>query len=245
MTAMPIFDDPTAHGDAAAPPGSRRTAGGGVVVTSPRRPSPLPRPEPAPDAWGPLVEAARREAVVLGHGRVGTEHLLLAVVRAGGEVGRAFGLRRAGIAMIAAACAQGPVPGELVAPDGAPALSAAAAAALTRATRRAGARRRPLGQVDLALALLTAGRSATLLVSLGVDREDLADVLTREDLDVPGASSARVDVRVPAPTPVGTVAPVALLLPTAAGGEVTAPLRIGPPPGSPARRGCARLDVPA
>ena len=210
---------------------------------------------PPDDVLVGLVESARREVAVLGHGRVGTEHLLLAVVRAGGEAGRALGLRRAGAAVIATACADGPVPGALVAPDGAPGLSAAAAAVLERARRRGAARGRPCRPTDLALALLDTGRSARLLAELGVDRDDLADVLGREDLDLPATSTARGDVRpdVPAPTPVGTLPAVALMLPgtptVPAGGAVTAPLRIGPPPGSPARRAArarrVRLDLPA
>ncbi len=242
-------------------------------MTADRRPSPVPRrtpgARPAPDdatAFGQgcldepresddapraegdlprLVEAARREAEVLGHGRVGTEHLLLAVVRAGGEVGRAFGLRRADAAALAAACADGPAPEALLSPDGSPALSVAAAGALARARGRATVRGRPPVPVDLALALLAAGRSATLLTGLGVDRDDLADVLAREDLDLPEVRPVRADVRpeVPAPTPVGTLPAVALMVPggplraptPVAAGAVTAPLRIGPPPGSPAR----------
>jgi hypothetical protein len=47
------------------------------------------------DALATVVDAARREVAVLGHGRVGTEHLLLAVVRVGGEVGRRVGALRA------------------------------------------------------------------------------------------------------------------------------------------------------
>ncbi|NMO93612.1 Clp protease N-terminal domain-containing protein [Actinomycetospora sp. TBRC 11914] len=288
MTATPIFDDLRTQ-DRAVPGPSRRTDGGGVVGGA-RRPSPTKRRtvSPTPDdatAYGAgcldgpsdppsgarpaegelpgLVEAARREVEVLGHGRVGTEHLLLAVVRAGGEVGRAFGLRRAGAALLAAACAEGPVPEPLVAPDGSPALSVAAAGALARARARATTRDRPAVAADLALALLAAGRSATLLADLGVDRDDLADVLAREDLDLPVTAPVRPDARpaVPAPTPVGTPPTVALMLPAAAprgpvpvpvhaplpAGAVTTPLRIGPPPGSPARRATRRpvLDVPA
>jgi hypothetical protein len=204
-------------------------------------------PAAAPDAPGPpddelvrIVEAARREVAVLGHGRVGTEHLMLALVRAGGEVGRAFGLRRAGAAVIAAACADLPAPGDLVAPDGAAGLSTAATAALGRARRRGAARGRACRSRDLALGLLDVGRSADLLTALGVDRDDLADVLAREDLELPVTAPVRADVRPPvaAPTPVGTVAPVALMLPGAPPSpDATAPLRIGPPPGSPARRG--------
>jgi hypothetical protein len=219
-----------------------------------------------PDADGELarlVDAACHEVEALGHGRVGTEHLLLAVVRAGGEVGRAFGLRRAGVAVVAAACAEQSVPEPLVAPDGTPALTQAAAAAVARATRRAAARERPPVVADLAIALLDAGRSARLLADLGVDRDDLADVLARDDLALPAVPPVRADVRprVRAPIPVGTLAPVTPMLPgpadqasTARAGAVTAPLRIGPPPGSPARR-LARarvgpvarpaLDVPA
>lgn len=186
-----------------------------------------------------LVEAARQEVAVLGHGRVGTEHLLLAVVRAGGEAGRAFGLRRAGAAVLAAACADGPVPGGLVAPDGAAGLSVAATAALERARRRGAAHGRPPRPADLALTLLHAGRSASLLTALGVDRGDLADVLAREDIELPVTAPVGADIRppVPAPRPVGTVAPVALMLPGApTAPDATAPLRIGPLPGSPARR---------
>ncbi|MCD2193809.1 hypothetical protein LQ327_10525 [Actinomycetospora endophytica] len=279
MTVTPIFDDLTAHGAAVEDPAARRTMGGGIVVAPARRPSPVPRPgpedatafgqgcldddrpaaatigsRPADDVLVGLVEAARREVAVLGHGRVGTEHLLLAVVRGGGEVGRAFGLRRAGAAVIAAACADGPTPGELLAPDGAAGLSTSATAALDRARRRAAAHGRPCRPTDLALGLLEAGRSATLLAVLGIDRDDLADVLGREDLALPVTAPARADVRpdVPAPTPVGTVAPVALMLPGApVVPDATAPLRIGPPPGSPALRGARgrvdrpRLDRPA
>ena len=198
--------------------------------------------DPGADELARLVEAARREAEVLGHRRVGTEHLLLAVVRAGGGVGRAFGLRRAGAAVVAAVCARSGVPEPLVGPDGAAVVTAVAAGALTRATRSAAARGRRPGAADLGLALLDAGRSARLLADLGVDRDDLADVLSREALARPEARVARADVRprVPAPIPVGTLAPVRLMLPgpsdPARTGAVTAPLRIGPPPGSPARR---------
>jgi hypothetical protein len=213
-----------------------------------------PRPDAAPAEGGlpHLLEAARREAEVLGHRRVGTEHLLLAVVRAGGEVGRAFGLRRVGVAVVAAACAAAPVPEPLVAPDGTSAPTAAARAALLRARRRATERARPAAAADLGLALLDAGRSARLLADLGVDRDDLADVLARDDLAVPAVPAVRADVRprVPAPVPVGTLAPVRLMLPSPSGtsstvrtGAVTAPLRVGPPPGSPARRlGLGRVE---
>ncbi len=267
MTATPIFDDLTAHRREDEVPQARRTTGGGIVVPAGRRPSPGPRRMPVPDsapadatAFGqgcleepgraaddglaPFVEAARREVEALGHGRVGTEHLLLAVVRSGGEVGRAFGLRRAGAAVVAAACAGCAVTEPLVAPDGAPALTVAAAGALARARARAAGRERPPTPADLGLALIEAGRSARLLDDLGVDLPDLADVLSREDLDLPEVPPVRADVRppVPAPTPVGTLAPVALMLPSptsssaSRAGAVTAPLRIGPPPGSPARR---------
>jgi hypothetical protein len=202
-------------------------------------------PSAAADALDDLVDAARREAEVLGHGRVGTEHLLLAAVRAGGEVGRAFGLRRAGVAVVAAACADAPVAEPLVAPDGTAAPTAVAAAALARARRRAAALRRPAGIADLALTLLDTGRSARLLADLGVDRDDLADVLARDDLVLPAVPAVRADVRreVPAPVPVGVLPPVRLMLPGASDptsaartADVTTPLRIGPPPGSPARR---------
>jgi hypothetical protein len=288
MTATPIFDDLITW-DRAVPRAPRRADDGGIVVPGDRRPSPAPRRTPTPPrsaedatAFGQgcldeprepattgrpegdlprLVEAARREVEVLGHGRVGTEHLLLAVVRAGGEVGRAFGLRRAGAAVLAAACAAGPAPEPLVAPDGSPALSVAAAGALARARARGLSRGRPAGAADLALVLLDAGRSARLLADLGVDRDDLADVLAREDLELPAVEPVRPDVRpaVRAPIPVGTIPPVALMLPSVPEPELgaeTAPLRIGPPPGSPARlaaraRAQARavagpvLDVPA
>jgi hypothetical protein len=205
---------------------------------------------------GHLAEAARREAEALGHGRVGTEHLLLAVLRAGGEVGRAFGLRRAGVAVVAAACAGPPGSEPLVAPDGAPVLTEIAASTLTRARRRAAARDRAPAAADLALALLDAGRSARLLADLGVDGDDLADVLSREGLALPALPAVHADVRprVPAPVPVGTLAPVRLMLPApppdpasaARRGAVTAPLRIGPPPGSPAcRLGRGRIEAAA
>ena len=215
-----------------------------TVAPRPDAPGPAtPRPA-APQAAGgldDLVEAARREAEVLGHRRIGTEHLLLAVVRAGGEVGRAFALRRVGVAAVAAACADALIPEPLVAPDGTPAPTAAAQAALARAERRAAARDRAATVADLGLALLDAGRSARLLDDLDVDREDLADVLAHAGTApaVP-AVHAGVRPRVPAPVPVGTLAPVRLMLPgpseTVRTGAVTAPLRIGPPPGSPARR---------
>jgi hypothetical protein len=203
-----------------------------------------------------LADAARREAEALGHGRVGTEHLLLAVLRAGGEVGRAFGLRRAGVAVVAAACAGSPAGEPLVAPDGAPVLTGIAASTLARARRRAASRNRAPGAVDLGLALLDAGRSARLLADLGVDHDDLADVLSREGLALPPVPAVHADVRprVPAPVPVGTLAPVRLMLPApppdpasaARPGAVTAPLRIGPPPGSPARRlGRGRIQAAA
>ena len=246
-------------------PGSPAVDGPGAVEAAPGdAPDPDPAAAPqlgadAPSAAGrdldELVDAARREAEVLGHGRVGTEHLLLAAVRAGGEVGRAFGLRRAGVAVVAAACADAPVTEPLVAPDGTPALTAVAAAALARARRRAAALGRPAGIADVALALLDAGRSARLLADLGVDRDDLADVLARDDLVLPAVPAVRADVRRrgPAPVPVGVVPPVRLMLPapsdpTAAPrrADVTTPLRIGPPPGSPARRlGRGRVEPAA
>lgn len=236
-------------------PGSPAVDGPGALEATPGHvPDPDPAAAPrlgadAPSAAGrdldELVDAARREAEALGHGRVGTEHLLLAAVRAGGEVGRAFGLRRAGVAVVAAACADAPVTESLAAPDGTPALTAVAAAALSRARRRAAALGRPGGIADVALALLDAGRSARLLADLGVDRDDLTDVLARDDLVLPAVPAVRADVRRPgpAPVPVGVVPPVRLMLPapsdpTAAprSADVTTPLRIGPPPGSPARR---------
>ena len=246
-------------------PGSPAVDGPGPLEVAPGDP---PDPDPAdapqlgadaPSAAGrdldELVDAARREAEALGHGRVGTEHLLLAVVRAGGEVGRAFGLRRAGVAVVAVACADAPVTEPLVAPDGTPALTAIATAALSRARRRAAALGRPGGIADVALALLDAGRSARLLADLGVDRDDLADVLARDDLVLPAVPAVRADVRPrgPAPVPVGVVPPVRLMLPapsdpTAAPrrADVTTPLRIGPPPGSPARRlGRGRVEPAA
>ena len=293
MTITQIFDDLTADDRAAEAP-ARRTTGGGIVVTAGRRPSPVPRPDPAhatafgqgcldddlddpagdtpgtdhadaprpeaphlgaprlgaprPAAGGDLddlVDAARREAEALGHGRVGTEHLLLAVVRAGGEVGRAFGLRRAGVAVVTAACTEAPGAEPLVSPDGTPAPTEVAAAALARARRRAAAHDRAAGTADLALALLDAGRSARLLADLGIDLDDLADVLVRAGLVVPPVPAGRADARrrLPAPVPVGVLPPVRLVLPGRADptspaptGAVTAPLRIGPPPGSPARR---------
>jgi hypothetical protein len=268
MTVTPIFDGLTADGRTDEAP-ARRTTGGGIVVTAGRRPSPVPRREPMPrpapahatafgqgcldhdvvdrdaadDGLAHLVEAARREAGALGHRRVGTEHLLLAVVRAGGEIGRAFGLRHAGVAVVAAACAAASGTEPLTAPDGTPAPTAAAQAALDRARRRAAAQHRPAAAADLGLALLEAGRSARLLADIGVDRDDLADVLARDDLVLPAVPPVRADARprMPAPIPVGTLPPVALMLPGASEaaartGAVTAPLRIGPPPGSPARR---------
>lgn len=210
MTVTPIFDDLTAYGGAEEFPEDATAFGQGCLEDNGVPGDTVEDVDVATapdDTLAVVLDAARREVGVLGHGRVGTEHLLLAVVRAGGEVGRAFGLRRAG------------------------------------------------SVVDLAPGLL-AGRSATLLATLGVDRHDLADVLAREDLELPAAAPVRADVRPPVapPVPVGTVGPVALMLPSApqvpAGAEpvpdATAPLWIGPPPGSPARRvPPERLDLRA
>lgn len=225
MTVTPIFDDLVARLGAPAEdrPTSRPVA---------RRLSPLPRPAgpevdaaafgrgclaPVPDEdvetedeLARLVEGARREAVALGQGCVDTLHLLLAAVRSGGDVGRAFGMRGAGPAvLVLAAGAATTDPGDAV---GTPALSSVARTVLRRASQEAVRARRLLETVDVVLALLRTGRVADLLGERGVDVADLVDVLECGRTPVPEpAVVGRTPVALVAVTVLQRPAPTELL----------------------------------
>ncbi|MFC5065308.1 Clp protease N-terminal domain-containing protein [Actinomycetospora atypica] len=227
MTVTPIFDDLVAR--LGTPAGDRPAPG-----PAQRRPSPRPRPAgpevdaaafgrgclapvadddtDAQDELARLVEGARREAVALGQGCVDTLHLLLAAVRDGGDVGRAFGMRGAGPAVLVLAAGAGTTDADGTPPLGsAPdsvALSSVARTVLRRVTQEAGRARRPLEAVDVVLALLRTGRVADLLRDRGVDVADLVDVL--ECGRAPEPDTVVVPASVPGPA-VG-LAPVTVLL---------------------------------
>ncbi|WP_018332945.1 Clp protease N-terminal domain-containing protein [Actinomycetospora chiangmaiensis] len=261
MTVTPIFDDlaaswvPTPEPAAAAPVR--------VAADPRRRPSPRPRSagstsvvgtaafgrgclEAAVEEHGAdddevtrLLEGARREAVALGRRWVDSVHLLLAAIRAGGDVGRAFGLRGAGPAVLLAALDddRSDVPDELAGGDPVrPALSSVARTVLHRVAHRAARADRAVTAAELAVAVVRTGRVADLLGRLGVDVDDLVDALEVSALE----SSARADTAPAgtradragwtaapvAPTvvdgprrrvslPVGVLAPLTVMLPAA------------------------------
>lgn len=222
MTATPIFDDLVAR--LGAPAGDHPATG-----PASRGPSPRPRPAgpevdaaafgrgclapvqdddaPAEDQLARLVEGARREAVALGQGCVDTLHLLLAAVRDGGDVGRAFGMRGAGPAVLVLAAGAGTDAGGNPALHSV-ALSSVARTVLRRVTQEVGRARRPLEAVDVVLALLRTGRVADLLRDRGVDVEDLVDVL--ECGRAPEPDTVVVPRTVPGPAV--RLAPVTVLL---------------------------------
>lgn len=177
-----------------------------------------------------LLEGARREAVALGRRWVDSVHLLLAAVRAGGDVGRAFGMRGAGPAVLLAALDDGADGGdELVGGDPArPALSSVARTVLHRAGHRAARAGRTVTAVELAVAVARTGRVADLLGRLGVDLDDLVDALDALDAVCPADAVGPVGPvgpvglaptahpagpRRPLPVPVGVVAPVTVMRP--------------------------------
>ncbi|MDL5154355.1 hypothetical protein [Actinomycetospora termitidis] len=204
MTVTPIFDDLRARLGAGEPevaPGDL-TEGGGIVVRPAGRPSPTPRPvvegatafgrgclAAAPerstaeggdgDESARLLAGARREALALGHHRVDTLHVLLAVVRSDAEIGRAFGMRGVGTAVLAVAA--GPAVEDPTTPDGRPEQSAVARTVLQRLVHRARAERRSVSAADVATAVVRTPRVADLLVERGVDLDDLVDVLLPGD----------------------------------------------------------------
>ena len=194
MTVTPIFDDLVARLGA---PAGDRPAKAPVLRRLTARPRPA-APEVdaafgrgclapggddedgAEDQLARLVEGARREAVALGQHGVDTLHLLLAAVRDGGDVGRAFGMRGAGPAVLVLAADTGAA--DAGDAGGSPALnsvalSSVARTVLRRVSQEAVRARRPLEVVDVVLALLRTGRVADLLRDRGVDVGDLVDVL--------------------------------------------------------------------
>ncbi|MEJ2871853.1 Clp protease N-terminal domain-containing protein [Actinomycetospora sp. OC33-EN08] len=226
MTVTPIFDEvstrfgevlPAAYADEV-------TDGGGIVVRGAGRPSPAPRPplagatafgqgclaavpgpggvEPAggADEFAGLLAGARREALALGHHRVDTLHVLLAVVRSDAEIGRVFGMRGVGTAVLAVAA--GPPDEDPTTPADGPELSAVARTVLQRLVHRARAGHRSVSAADVAVAVARTPRVAELLVERGVDLDDLVDVL------VPGDDHATPTRLLPR-----AVAPVTVMLP--------------------------------
>lgn len=190
MTVTPIFDDLVAR---LGVPAGDRPASAPVLRRLTARPRPA-APEVDAAAFGRgclapggddedgaedqlarLVEGARREAVALGQHGVDTLHLLLAAVRDGGDVGRAFGMRGAGPAVLVLAADTGTA--DATDAGGSPALSSVARTVLRRVSQEAVRARRPLEVVDVVLALLRTGRVADLLRDRGVDVGDLVDVL--------------------------------------------------------------------
>jgi hypothetical protein len=225
VAVTPIFDDLAAHYAAAD---RRRTA-----------PRPRPTAVIGSDAFGRgcleaedpgrigggdevtrLLEGARREAVALGRRWVGTVHLALAAVRAGGDVGRVFGMRGVGPAVLLATLDDDlDAPADEAGGDPVhPALSSVARTVLHRVAHRAAREDRAVSAAELAVAVARSGRVSDLLERRGVDVDDLVDAL------LAGASAATVraaaDAVEPRPRrialPVGVVAPVTVMVPTTA-----------------------------
>ncbi|MCD2188632.1 Clp protease N-terminal domain-containing protein [Actinomycetospora soli] len=247
MTVTPIFDDLAAAWAADRAPAPHR------VVSPSRRPSPRPRvaarqgavvgadafgrgcleagieePVATDDEVTRLLEGARREAVALGRHWVDTVHLALAAVRAGGDVGRVFGMRGVGPAVLLAALDGAPADRTAADDPGGdparPALSSVARTVLHRAGHCAAREGRAVTAAELAAAVARTGRVADLLAGLGVDLDDLADALaaTAGPEACPGADPGTHPVprsdgptRRP-PVPAGVVAPVTVMLPVAA-----------------------------
>ncbi|WP_433801325.1 hypothetical protein [Actinomycetospora sp. CA-084318] len=251
VPVTPIFDDlaaawETASAAVPAAPPYR-------VVTPPRRPSPRPRgAAPAAvvgaDAFGRgcleardeevvaaddevtrLLEGARREAVAQGRRWVDTVHLAVAAVRAGGDVGRVFGMRGVGPAVLLAALDDGSEGGRAASDDPTggdpvrPALSSVARTVLHRSAHRAAREGRAVTAVELAATVARTGRVADLLAGLGVDLEDLADALAATAEPATAALATEPAAAEPPPrpagptrrlaVPVGVVAPVTVVLP--------------------------------
>ncbi len=189
----------------------------------------------------PRAGRPRRSAT----GASAPEHLLLAAVRAGGEVGRAFGLRRAGPRR-RGRCLRRRVrsPSRSWPRTGRP-PTAVAAAALSRARRRAAALGRPCRPPTWPSPCSTRaappGCSPTSASTATTSRT--CSPATTSSCPPSRPCAPMSGPRGPAPVPVGVLPPVRLMLPapsdpTAAprSADVMTPLRIGPPPGSPARR---------
>jgi hypothetical protein len=237
LTVTPIFDDLVASRAAAVAPSVQGPTG---PTRGPLRPGAVVGSaafgrgclesdvvaEGGPDdEVTRLLEGARREAVALGRPWVDSVHLLLAAVRAGGDVGRAFGMRGVGPAVLLAALADGgaDTADDLVGGDPVrPALSSVARTVLHRVAHRAARADRAVTATELAVAVARTGRVADLLGRLGVsadDLDDLADALAATaPLPTPevGTPPRRVPVPVGMVAPVGVVAPVAVMRPVPA-----------------------------
>ena len=126
-----------------------------------------------------VATLAEQEARELDHRRLGTEHLLLALVRMGDPVGRRLAERGATLLAVRRGVVRLGAPGPLDDAHGRPGWSTAASAVLAAARASATAHdRSEVTTVDLAAAMLApGGRTATLLARLGVDAEELRGAL--------------------------------------------------------------------
>lgn len=235
MAVTPIFDDLAARYAAAdrrpATPRPRPTA---VIGSDAFGRGCLEAEDPGRIGGGDevtrLLEGARREAVALGRRWVGTVHLALAAVRAGGDVGRVFGMRGVGPAVLLAT-----LDDDLDAPEEAggdpvhPALSSVARTVLHRVAHRAAREERAVSAAELAVAVARSGRVSDLLDRRGVDVDDLVDAL-QACAAATGERAAEVAPRPRRVTlPVGVVAPVTVMVPAAAAPAVVDEAATGVP----------------
>lgn len=184
-------DDAAADADDAVP----------SVARALQPPGPRPSPRTPSEATGDVrlsvsvvwvATLAEQEALELGHRRLGTEHLLLALVRMGDPVGRCLVERGATLTGVRRAVLRGAPPGPMENANGRPGWSTAASA-VVRAARQ-GARRASRSEVTtlhLATAMfLPGGRSATILGDLGVDPGEVLAVLQPAARPVPAVADA-------------------------------------------------------
>lgn len=159
-------------------------------------------PAVAPDAvrlgvpvvW--VATLAEQEARELSHHRLGTEHLLLALVRLGDATGRRLIAHGATLALVRRALEVDAAPGAMDNANGRPGWSTAASGAVRAARVTAGREgRREVSSDDLLTAMLGPGtRASAVLLDLGVDPDAVAAVPSparRPRAEVPPQGSPR------------------------------------------------------
>ena len=174
MGGAPIVDEQWIAGGAA--PAATSPAPARPAVPRPPRPARAAVAAEEVRLAVPVVwvgTLAEQEARDLGHHRVGTEHLLLALVRLGDPMGRRLTGHGAGLEKVRRIVERDGPPGAMDNANGRPGWSTAATAAVRAARLAAGADgRHEVSGRDLLTAMLApAGRAAVVLADLGVDAE--------------------------------------------------------------------------
>lgn len=208
MGSTPIFDALWTDGlaSADAPPAPEPAAESTAEPMRGPRAHPIARLSVSV-VW--VATLAEQEALDLGHRCLGTEHLLLAVVRMGDAVGRRLGAQGATLAAVRRAILRAGTPEPFDSENGRPGWSSVAGAALEAARRRArAAGRAEVVTEDLVAALLAPGARATaVLQTLGVDPAVAAEAPGPVAIPVPTHEPAAAGVTVPATVPVARPAP--------------------------------------